>query len=274
MRNALKYYYNIDVYEIKNENDIFLFDNYMLKELQYQINFDLYHFMLNEGLKIHRIIFNKEGSYYTKINGKNYVLYYLCEFADVNIDIINKYSEFNFGLNDLSQCIKLWETKVDFYEASVFSNCNKHLSMILPYYIGLSELAIRILNENNYKITYTISHRRINSYYDFFCPDNIVLDCAARDYAEYFKKIFFEFDNINFNKYLESLKKIKLSKEDYIVFFSRMCFPTYFFDSIELESNTNVYVSKTVQFEKLLFYINNDLNKKYDLNIIDWIKKT
>lgn len=274
MRNAIKFYYGLDVDEIKNDNGIFLFKNYMLKELKNSIDFDLYYMILNNGIKIHRIVFNKEKEYYTKINNKIYVLYYLCDYKDINLKEISEYSNLLVNINTNNKdFINLWQKKVDYYESKLLDMGNKEILEIAPYYIGLSELAIRIFKENEYPISYGISHRRINSFYDFFCPDNIIVDCIARDYSEYFKTIFFKKREVTIYQVMEMVNKISFKPGDYIVFFSRMLFPTYYYDCIESSMEMSVYTSKIGQYEVLLANINYKLYEMYGVEIIEWLKK-
>lgn len=274
MRNAIKFYYNLDVDEIKNDNEIFLFDNYMLKELKNSIDFNLYNAMIANGIKIHKIIFNKDNNYYTKINGKSYVLYYLCSYTDISLEEISKYSNLLIEYDNKNQdCLTLWERKIDYYESKVLDTTNKDILEVSPYYIGLSELAIRIFRENKYPISYGISHRRVNSFYDFFCPDNIIIDCIARDYSEYFKTIFFEDNTIAIYQIIDMLDGTNFKPGDYITFFSRMCFPSYYYDCIESSGEVSIYTSKIAQYEELLYKINLKLNQMYGVDIIDWLKK-
>ena len=271
MRNVIKYYYKIETAELSFFNNYYLFDNYMLKELVDDINFNIYNILIYNNIPVHKIIFNIFNSYYTIIDNKKYVLYELCDKCIVNLDLIAKFN-YKTSFIDITKikkndCSILWTKKIDFYENNIES------SDLSIYYIGLSELAIRTNYENKHKITYGISHRRITNYYDYFCPDNFTIDCITRDYAEYFKMLFFYKDeNIDLN-YIDKIFQNNYLIGDFIMFFSRMCFPSYFFDYIEKKHSFKNFYSKINMYENLLYKINLYLINKYNYDEITWLKK-
>jgi len=276
MRNAIKYYYNIDVTQIDYFDDYYLFDNFMLKEIKDSINFDIYNLIIQYNIKIHKIIVNIFGLYYTKINNKNYVLYELCEYNEITlneiIDYSNKLSMINLSNLKINDFVKLWKNKTDYYEKMFYVNDNTMLNEAFPYFIGLSELSIRIYNEFKKNISYRIVHRRIKSFYDFYCPDNFIIDSVTREYSEFLKTQFFIYNN-NVEYIIDFVFANYHSINECLYFFSRICFPSYFYDYINNFKLIKRFISKINKFEILLDYISNKIQNLYGLEIIYWIKK-
>ena len=129
MRNAIKFYYNIDVTQIDYFDDYYLFDNFMLKEIKDSINFDIYNLIIQYNIKIHKIIVNIFVFYYTKINNKNFVLYELCEYNEITlneiIDYSNKLSMINLSNLKINDFVKLWENKTDYSFFHLFDSFNR-----------------------------------------------------------------------------------------------------------------------------------------------------
>jgi len=275
MRNAIKYYYNIAVNQINRFDDYFLFDNYMLKELKDEINFDIYNILNFYKLKTHKIIFNIYNSYYTKIDNKLYVLYELCEYSEITLDEIIDYNNnlLNIDVSNLKNVdnVLLWENKTDYFE--IYYNTNNNLlNEVFPYYIGLSEFAIRICNEFKLNLKYGIVHRRVKSFFDFYCPDNFIVDFVTRDYSEYLKSQFFLYNN-SVKNIIDYIFSSNYTLEECIYFFSRVCFPSYFYDYINNLDIIKKYIVRINEFEYVLVNINNKFNDKYGVELINWIKK-
>ena len=66
---------------------------------------------------------------------------------------------------------------------------------------------------------------------------------------------------------------ISLSIGDYIMLYSRLLFPTYFFDCIEFNKNCYTIYSKINQYEKLLNEIYYIIRKRCDLPPVEWLIK-
>ena len=146
MRNAIKYYYAIDVETLKQENDDFYFDNYVLKKVKKDFDINLYNFFISNNMYVHNIVYNSMGEYITNIDNKNYILIEKKYNVDVDMMEVVKF------LVDVNPMVKkdwgkLWENKVDYYEKNIVNLKNKEYLDVFPYYIGLSELAIRMYHE-------------------------------------------------------------------------------------------------------------------------------
>ena len=271
MRNAIKYYYNINVGEINFRENYYYFNNYILKEINHKIDFSIYNYFIKNNLYIYKIVFNKFNSAETAIEGKIYVLLIVDYKHELNLSLILDFAK-KINYKYKLKWSNLWKSKVDYYESISDNFKNKVLMKDFFYYIGLSENAIRFYEENNEDYSLSFSHYRICSSIDIFSPDNIIVDSCVRDISEYIKYSFFEekFEIDDINLYL---KKIYLNRDDYILFISRLIFPTFFFDCIENNTNLNKYMCKINQYERLLEKIIISIKKKYDIPTIDWLIK-
>lgn len=242
MKDLINYYYNLNIINIHQRE----------KNYYFKINNELYSFVeCNEYDKIKKIyelskyleqfgifeqlILNIDNQIITEYNEKKYVL---IKKIKINNDItFNKIIEIN---NIKIPTIKLkvldweelWSKKMDYFEYQI-SQIGKKYPLIresFNYYLGLAELAISIINNIPKKDLYLcLSHRRID---DIYNPLNLVIDYRVRDVSEYFKKKFFENKDI-----IEELNLFlfnnNLTINEKQLFFVRMLFPTYYFDTYE-----------------------------------------
>lgn len=138
----------------------------------------------------------------------------------------------------------------------------------------------------NNKLNYNelvIAHKRItkdNTLYDLYNPLNFIIDFKIRDASEYFKELFK--NDIN---PLEQIKlyieNSNLNNQDYLIFYIRMFYPSFYFDLYEtiIENNDDddklkKIINKSLEYEKLLKEITIYLKKYINLPEIEWIKKT
>lgn len=273
MRNAIKYFYNIDVAKLIEKDNCFFFNNYMLKEINRMIDYQFYHFLIGSNIHLYHIVFNAKNEMITIINNKRYILLNMDYIPNVNMELIKKFS-INVRMGEIKKWNVLWEQKVDYFEQNIIHIKNKELLVIFPYYIGLSELAIRINKEVSSNVSLSVCHNRLDKEYEFFCPDNIIIDYKVRDIAEYIKNKFFN-DSLNLMEVLGVVNQMNLTDNDYKLLFSRLLFPTYFFDCIEFNKDITKYTSKANQYEIILFNIYNSFRYKTNMPTIEWIiKKT
>ena len=272
MRNAIKFYYDIDVERLHNIKNGFLFDKYFLKELKSNIDLNLYNYFINNNIYIYRMIKNRNNEFITLIDKKKYILLYTDKKDDITFDSINTFfKEINIDIK--SDWALLWENKVDYYEKQILRINNKSILEIFPYYIGLSENAIRVYKEaNSTNIRKGITHRRLDNNLDLYSPDNIIVDYYVRDLAEYIKVSFF-YDKLDLNILKKFFESVYLSSDDYIILFARLLFPSYFFDCIENNDDIVIYSSKINQYERLLNLLYNLFKFKGNIPNIDWLIK-
>ena len=272
MRNAILYYYNLELEDISFDGDNYYFENYILKKIQRLINYELYQYFINANIYLYKIIPNKFNNYETNINGNLYVLLLKEKNISLSFDLILSFSR-KFENFYKIHWNNLWEKKIDYFEESiVFYSNNRCVSNIFQYYIGLAENAIQYFNENTGNYALYFSHYRIKTENDFFCPDNILIDSISRDFAEYIKYLFFNND-IKMDKIYNILDNIPFTRDEFIFLLSRLLFPTYFFDYIENKKELIELKSKINQYEKLLSDIMIFIRKKVDIPYIDWITK-
>ena len=175
----------------------------------------------------------------------------------------------------------LWSMKIDYVEYQVKHLTNKYpiIEDSINYYIGLSENAIKyfkLINKNNESLY--IEHRRINKD-NIYDPLEIVIDYKVRDISEYIKYNFFN-SGKDLYDIKNDIKKLNLNNIDYLLLYSRMLYPSFYFDlydriinNNEDENIINDIINKSIEYEELLYEIYLIINRKYNIMGIDWINK-
>ena len=204
-----------------------------------------------------------------------------------------KYDKENIKLNDILEydCSiyikddlnwkKMWKEKIDYYELQIQENGLKCtlLKQSFPYYLGLSETAINLLNYVNYKnINYCISHKRIEKIDNLYNPINIIIDNKSRDIAEYIKLKFFS-DDLVLEEIIGIINKKIFTKDEIILFLSRLIYPSYYFDiyekiykNKEYEKDLNKIIKKNVEYETFLKQIYNKIKLSYTIPQIEFLE--
>ena len=293
MNNAILFFYNINVSNIKKVND-----NYYFKYINndygiylynrdpfdstfiYNLNLEL----LNSGLIGYEIIITKDKNILFTYEEKNYILMKIPNIKN-KVITYNDIKNFNFPIYDnryrkldKSNWGLLWENKIDFidYQFRQMKDKFKTIENNIDYYIGIWENAISYFNNNiiETNIKY-VSHRRITESTDlleFLNPLNFIIDYKERDIGEYLKSYI-----INNNYYLNSFDRYITGKENIILLVSRLLFPSYFFDLYEDiiigkkdEKEIEKVKDKGQNVIKLVRYI---FDKYQNIPYINWIKK-
>lgn len=202
---------------------------------------------------------------------------YKISFSDIlNNSIYHSSSKCNW--------YNLWCRKIDYYEYQMEEFKKKYpiLYESFPYYCGLTENAISLINNIDSEIDLFISHKRLyknENNIDFYNPVNLILDSKVRDICEYLKNCFFYDYNplINIKNYVDY--NINNSDEA-ILFLSRMLYPSYYFDMYDeiIKGNKSEIsildiCNKSSNYEKLLVEVYNYLLLKYIIPEIEWLKK-
>ena len=277
MKNIINYFYYMQPSKIHQGNKINYFDLYGFRYylIKYDGNFNelkkIYNThinLLNSGIYVHQIILNKDGQIVTIIDGSPYVMLkakYYHEIIDYN-DIINFSNIMMKKDETYKEWGSLWEEKNDYleYQISKLGISHPILKESFNYYIALGETAIQISNMlRDGEFKYYLSHKRVNSnttLFTFFNPLNLIIDLRVRDICEYFKDAFFKnispnthqknlpFSNIN-NEIINYLKTTGLTKEEKLMFFARLLYPTYYFDLFEKIING---ISATNEIKKVI----------------------
>jgi hypothetical protein len=296
MNNVINYFYEINIMDIYKCNDEYMFEynGNSYKFIRYDRNIvdlkgiiEVCEELKKRNVITNELVLNRFNNYVTNFNGELYIL------------VRQKVREYNININDIiyiqnntlnisinknlirTNCIKLWENKIDFYEKKSTELSNKYelVYRSIDYYIGLGENAIAYLRNSGVIINNVVlSHRRLK---DFYNPLNYIVDSRARDIADYIKMQFF-YNNISEELVISILKSINFNREEYILLIARMLYPTFYFDLIDkmmiLDCDEEIIrkvISKNDQYIKLikdlLVFIN--YNLRMNIPVIEWIIK-
>ena len=299
MKDLLNYYYYIitDRINMLNHNYYFTYQNNYFCLYRYSSNlddindlFNLNMYMLYNNYNINKIILNKDGYILTLYNGHYYVLVLLGNYNKNLIslkDIIifnQRLVKINNNLNRTNWLL-LWSTKIDNIEYSIKHLMHKYkiIYSSIYYYIGLTENAIsylKYLNLENNNIS--ICHKRVgvsNNLIDFYNPLNLIIDYKVRDLAEYFKSCFFN-KKMDVLQIVNCLKRIRMSNIDYVYFYIRMLFPSYYFDLYDdvlsgkiKEESILLITNMQDDYEYLLYEIYLVIKSHINIVGIEWINK-
>ena len=302
MKNIINYFYNLNITELTNKDNIYSFYD----------NDELYYFYIyNNNIKninltkdiddslkkdtlIHEIIINKDNSIITYYNNIPYIL---CKI-NININKPITLGEINYLSSKViitnskityHSWQDLWSIKMDYLEKVINENGKKYPIIVdsFNYFVGMAENAISYYNnlsnkevDNN---SLVISHRIINindTVYAIYDPVNIIIDHKARDIAEYIKYSFFS-DNTNIFKELNVYFKYNYyTKDDVVMLLARVLYPSFYFNmyediminSKEEKIITNI-TSKLDKYELYLTRVFKYFNNFYNLPIPEWLNK-
>ena len=296
MLDLLNYYYYIitDRVSLKNNNYYFTYQNNYFCFYKYngslnEINelFNLNTYMLYNNYQINKIILNNKKEILTLYDNNYYclVLLNINSLDYVNIKQVIEFNQRNINLNILlrNNWYYLWSNKIDNIEYSINHLMHKYklLYNSIYYYIGLTENSIsylKLLSVDNRNLS--ISHKRVNSntsLVEFYNPLNLVIDYRIRDLAEYLKSCFFSL-KMDILEIVNYLKKIKMSESDYLYFYVRMLFTSYYFDiydnilSGKMDEKSILKITKLQDdYEYLLYEIYLVIKSKINIIGIDWI---
>ena len=286
----IKFFYGINIKIINIKMDRYLlesnFKKYQLIDYQKNPNilYEKYIVLKKNNICCHDIILNKFGNIISEYDGRKYML--LKENVSINknitlFDILNNNKVCN--TNQKINIKQKWELKNDYYEdmISQLSSNNKVVAGSFDYYLGLSELAINLLNYVDFNnINCYFQHDRIKYNYTlekFYNPIYIVLDSKIRDFVTYIKSAFFndlliEIDEL-FNKNI-------FNNNEIIYLIARLLYPDYYFDAIDEIVNNNLnntnleeYIKKSSLYEDYIKKIYKYLNQHYLVPKIEFLVK-
>jgi len=301
MKNVLNYYYNLNPTSIHQVNKNYRCyiddDEYLLvscdrdSEVINEI-FELSKYLLENQIPCHQIILNKSGEIITIINALPYILLKIfIKNRMTSIDDLIFFSNFNFNDNEFKRLNKsnwqdLWVRKIDYFEYQV-SQLGKRFPIVkesFNYYVGLAENGISLFNNLLPKEDYNliISHKRVklnDGIMELLNPLNFILDNKVRDLSEFIKEQFF-YGNYSFERAKVDIYKFQLVDEQYIMLFSRLLFPTYYFDCYEDVIHGNVsekelikIINKNSEYLKFLRNVYNYLRQFTNMPEIEWLIK-
>lgn len=295
MKNAIKYYYNMNPVEIHRVNEKIKFNynnkNYILyltKKTKEELieKYELHQMLLARGIYCHKIILNINNEIATVINNNNYILLEVnvpnatIELKDILYYCNQKIEHEKFPNIQRDNWKNLWSNKIDFFEYQInqFKKKYKILSQNSDYYIGIVENCISLINNIGHQHNYlTINHNRIQkktTLEEFYNPLEFILDIRVRDIGEYIKSTP--------DEKLEILEKIInnnfLNSYDIKQLFIRILYPSIFFDIFDdvidkkkNEYEIEKYLKKLDKSETEIKKIYNYIRSISDLPEIEWL---
>lgn len=320
MKNAIQYYYNLypdDIHQKKSRCSFtYNQEKYVLMLYSDDISlvkviYDFHIFLLNNGIYVHQIILNRNSQILTTINNEEYVLLKISSNIIKRLINLNDIKNFSFLIikanqrenhknkrektNDIFKILGrenlflLWSNKNDHLEYQISQIGLKYhlISESFHYYIGLGETAIQLINQIPTANISSVAHKRLDyksTLFDLYNPLNLIIDSRVRDAAEFFKSSFFykkDLENEKFEQTIYSfLASSRFTNEEYIIFFARMLYPTYYFDLYELiiigkenEEAIKKITSKAADYEILLRNIYRYYRSFIQIDPIEWLEK-
>lgn len=299
MKNYIYYYYQLIVENLHYVHGKYFFhdlnNQYILESTYYSTEmlqeiYYLQEFLQSKQIYCHQIVKNTASEICTMIDGKCYILLKVENISNqtITMETLLSNSKLDFDGKRFSRIIyfpwfHLWENKIDYYE-QFFSN-RTELSfseeILFQFFIGIGENAISYLKNTLKKVPSVSefklvpSHRRVYcdmNFIDFYDPLNLILDIHVRDIAEYLKNSFW-MNCYDLQQIENELDQINFSKIEAQFFFSRVLFPSFYFDYIE-QNNIPKNIEERIH-EYLFFIIDiyTYLRKRYLIDEIKWLNK-
>jgi len=302
MKNFINYYYGLNISNIYFDNGKYYFYNdtvkYILRVCDNDIFLRYYNDLYQQISKYQyffKIIPNIDNKYITWIENKPYILLETNILEDYKISIFDIKTDYYVSLsNDLLSLNRfnwenLWENKIDYFEEwfSTKQDSYKKVFSLFHYFIGIAENALLYLKETKREEVseevdrLVVSHNRITldyNLYDYYDPTNIIIDHSSRDVSEYIKSMF-----VNKVWDLELIKEYlsnhKFSRYGLRVMFSRILFPSFFFDYIEemIANDRDIDLlfleARTSEFQEFIKQISIFFLEEYNIPVIQWIIK-
>lgn len=291
MKNALLYYYNLEPNNIHQINKIYKFninnDYYVLSEINVKDINDIYNlsiYLNKKGIYTNQIIINNQNSLITIINQINYVLIKSTGNLDkvVELNDIVQFNSITKGIDKkIDSWYQLWINKLDYFEYQINELENKYplIKESFNYFSGLVETGIELLINLPIKNNLCVCHKRIKkntTLFDLYNPINFIVDNNIRDASEYFKALFMDEDPYP----LIQIYVKKLSEDELKLFFIRMLYPSFYFDTYEEiiedklpEIEIKKIINKIPDYELLLKKTYTLIRNICFLPEIDWLIK-
>lgn len=279
MKDKLYQEYGFQINYLTYKKNYIFFENYANKYMICKTEFDnktlenlsnIVNYLDTYAIFFHQIVPNKKG-YFFNFGNNNYVVLKLRILTErkVSLEEILKLSNISIMIDTRN----LMEEKIDFLE-KYLANYENLVLENFNYFVGLAENSITLFNlKGNHEKKY-INHRRLHyneSTIDFYNPLNIVMDYKTRDVAEYAKSLFLVGDD----KTIEFLRFINI--DDWYTYFSRILFPSFYFDEIDNYINSNIEMDKkrisflANSFEKKLKELYIYISSRVKMPYIEWL---
>lgn len=291
MNSILQYYYEIIISSNKiNDNGYFSYNNHFFCLYEYKRNTNelealnyLNKLMILKNISINKIIENIFHKPLTVHNNKNYVLILInYEYQEsANLKFISAFNDKKLDILKRNNWSYLWSMKIDYieYQLKHIKNSYPLINDSVNYYIGMAENAIsyfNMLNLTNEGLF--IEHRRVNIN-NIYNPVELVIDYKVRDVTEYIKANFIN-GKMSIYDIKNYINKLNISNIDYILLYTRMLYPSFYFDLYERiinddedEKEIEKIVNLSSDYEELLYEIYMVIRKRVNILGIDWINR-
>lgn len=295
MKNQIMFYYHFYDIELSKQKDIYFF-RYKKDLYSFEKVLDIFQFNEILGVlkkmplkKYFTVIPNIYHQFLTYINGEYYALFLRKNFSFLLLEEVVYIPQIHLGnsshLKKPSWDI-LWSKKIDYYEYQMQSISDLYpiINESFYFYVGMAENAISYVKYNfkheksDSLLLFYLCHKRVNLD-NLFHPKNFVIDYYSREIAEYLKYLFFsnKYKDISFYKFFESFS---FSYNDYILIYSRLIFPSYYFDVYDNIVNNRLqeidlrpFILRMSEYNAFLNYIHSVICKFVEIPSIEWIKK-
>ena len=114
---------------------------------------------------------------------------------------------------------------------------------------------------------------------NYYNPLNFVIDYNVRDIAEYIKSYIIS-DAFNIDDIIDLINKINFNKLTFNLFYSRLLYPTFYFDIFDKiilnngnENDVIIILDKLDEYLFTLKQIYLNFNEKYEMFNIEWLTK-
>ena len=293
MKNVIYNYYDILVDELnKSDNNYFFYFNnefflfyLVLNDISLVEN--IYKYIVENNIESFNIILNKEGSLFSEVDKKKYVLLrvkgilnYEVKFDEFKYYPINS-SGVNWG--------NLWSERLDYYEVQIRELGIKYQTVLNSFgmFSGLSENAILYFNMTMEKFrdlesNVGIVHNRVKYpcyLIDYYNPVNFVIDYSVRDISEYIKSYIIS-DDFDFNNIISLINRMNLNDLMFNLLYARLLYPTFYFDVFDKiiledgkDSDVVFILNKLDIYLDTLKRLYDRFNNEYQMFRIEWLNK-
>ena len=283
MKNTIMYYYNFSRLRmfIKNGKTYFTDDKNIFSFERVRDNneiIQLYNLIEDNNL-LDKIVININNSIFTPYNGKEYILIKKnTNKKKLLLPFINNNDISRYNLLLRNNWSNIWSIKIDYIEYQ-YQHIKGQYPIIdesIDYYLGLAENAIEYYEyavKLDEFVRLSFCRRRIIDD-KMYNPNNIIIDYKERDIAENIKYMYF-FNNTSITIIINDIKKLKLTKKEVYLLYSRLLYPSYYFDIYEgiVNDKENILnminiLNKRKGFEIILNQVNEYFN---ELKKVEWL---
>lgn len=301
MKETIRYYYNIYPNKIEMiDNGCYFYFNsikyYFIKtnrakeEIDFLVNIsnDLY----NNNILVDTFVMNKDKLFYVVNLEETYVMLRVNSLEN-NVYTIQDTLLFDNSLisnnprNLSTDWATLWMKKIDDYEIEIseFNTDYPLIQCTFDYYVGLAENAVSYFidsfNEEDVGTSrVTINHKRVSSVIytgQIYNPLTFTFDYEVRDLAEYIKSCFFD-NKLDYEEIERVLRFNNYSRCSLRFLYSRLMYPSYYFDMIEKiligdedEDKLNIFIERIEDYQDMLTTMYDIINKITNIPIVQWL---